>query len=79
VQIRGAHGEHTETDDHIYDISNKRRLGRSEVDLVQDMYNGVKAMIEAEKALRPQEAIAALEVAKPEEQQAAEVGDAVAA
>ena len=34
VQIRGAHGEHTETNDHIYDISNKRRLGRSEVDLV---------------------------------------------
>jgi arginine kinase len=51
VQIRGAHGEHTETDDHIYDISNKRRLGRSEVDLVQDMYDGVKAMIQAEKAL----------------------------
>ena len=45
VQIRGAHGEHTETDDHVYDISNLRRLGRSEVDLVQDMYNGVKAMI----------------------------------
>ncbi len=59
MQIRGAHGEHTETDDHIYDISNKRRLGRSEVDLVQDMYNGVKAMIEAEKALRPQETVAA--------------------
>jgi arginine kinase len=53
VQIRGAHGEHTETDDFIFDISNKRRLGRSEKDLVQDMYNGVKAMIEAEKALRP--------------------------
>jgi len=34
VQIRGAHGEHTETDDHIYDISNKRRLGLSEVELV---------------------------------------------
>jgi len=56
VQIRGAHGEHTETDDHIYDISNKRRLGLSEVNLVQDMYNGVKAMIEAEKALCPQAA-----------------------
>lgn len=55
VQIRGAHGEHTETDDHIYDISNKRRLGRSEVDLVQDMYNGVKAMITREKELTPQE------------------------
>lgn len=55
VQIRGAHGEHTETDDHIYDISNKRRLGRSEVDLVQDMYNGVKAMIDAEMAYVPKE------------------------
>jgi arginine kinase len=51
VQIRGAHGEHTETDDHIYDISNKRRLGRSTVLLVQDMYDGVKAMIAKEKSL----------------------------
>jgi creatine kinase/arginine kinase len=51
VQIRGAHGEHTETDDHVYDISNIRRLGRSEVELVQDMYNGVKAMIKREKEL----------------------------
>jgi len=34
VQIRGIHGEHTETDDGIFDISNRRRLGRSEVDLV---------------------------------------------
>lgn len=51
VQIRGAHGEHTETNDHVYDISNLRRLGRSEVDLVQDMYNGVKAMINREKQL----------------------------
>jgi len=51
VQIRGAHGEHTETDDGVFDISNLRRLGRNEVDLVQDMYNGVKAMIQAEKSL----------------------------
>jgi len=51
VQIRGIHGEHTETDDGIFDISNKRRLGRSEKDLVQDMYNGVKAMIAAENEL----------------------------
>jgi len=34
VQIRGIHGEHTETDDGTFDISNKRRLGRSEKDLV---------------------------------------------
>jgi len=51
VQIRGAHGEHSESDDHVYDISNMRRLGRSEVELVQDMYNGVKAMIKREKEL----------------------------
>ena len=51
VQIRGAHGEHTESDDGVFDISNLRRLGRNEVDLVQDMYNGVKAMIQAEKSL----------------------------
>lgn len=51
VQIRGIHGEHTETNDGVFDISNRRRLGRSEKDLVQDMYDGVKAMIAAEKAL----------------------------
>jgi len=52
VQIRGSRGEHSDTSDGIFDISNKRRLGRSEKDLVQDMYNGVKAMIAAELALR---------------------------
>ena len=51
VQIRGIHGEHTETDDGIFDISNKRRLGRSEAQLVQDMIDGVHAMIEAEKQI----------------------------
>ena len=51
MQIRGIHGEHSESDDHIYDISNKRRLGRNEVQLVQDMYDGVKAMINREKQL----------------------------
>ena len=51
VQIRGIHGEHTETDDGIFDISNKRRLGRSEKDLVQDMYNGVKEMMKNEMEL----------------------------
>jgi protein-arginine kinase len=50
VQIRGIHGEHTETDDGIFDISNRRRLGRSEQQLVQDMIDGVRALIEAEKA-----------------------------
>merc|ERR1719361_735037 len=52
VQIRGSHGEHSDTSDGVFDISNKRRLGRSEKDLVQDMYDGVKAMIDAEMAMK---------------------------
>ena len=52
VQIRGIHGNHfTKSPDGIYDVSNKRRLGRSEVQLVQDMYDGVKALITREKEL----------------------------
>jgi len=51
VQIRGAHGEHTETNDGVFDISNKRRLGKSEKQLVQDMINGVKALMEKEASL----------------------------
>lgn len=51
VQIRGSDGEHSDAKGGIYDISNKRRLGRSEADLVRDMYEGVKAMIAAEKQL----------------------------
>ena len=48
LQIRGIHGEHSESNDHIYDISNKHRLGLSEVNLVEDMYIGVKALLERE-------------------------------
>jgi len=51
VQIRGIHGEHTETDDGVFDISNRRRLGKSEKELVQDMINGVHALMDAENAL----------------------------
>lgn len=51
VQIRGIHGEHSESTDGTFDISNRQRLGKGERSLVQDMYCGVKAMIEAEKAL----------------------------
>jgi arginine kinase len=51
VQIRGIHGEHTETDDGVFDISNRRRLGRSEKALVQDMIDGVKKLIAVEKSL----------------------------
>ncbi len=51
LQIRGIHGEHSESEGGVYDISNRRRLGITEVQAVQDMYNGVVAIIEAEKSL----------------------------
>jgi len=51
LQIRGIHGEHSQSENNIYDISNKRRLGVTEVQCVQDMYDGVKALITKEKEL----------------------------
>lgn len=51
VQIRGADGEHSDTSSGLFDISNIRRLGRAEVELTQDMYDGVKALITVEKKL----------------------------
>ena len=51
LQIRGIHGEHSESEGGIYDISNKRRLGVTEVMCVQDMYDGVVELIAVEKSL----------------------------
>ncbi|MEA2049901.1 MAG: phosphagen kinase [Campylobacterota bacterium] len=51
LQIRGIHGEHSESEGGVYDISNRRRLGVTEVQCVQDMYDGVVELIEVEKSL----------------------------
>jgi creatine kinase/arginine kinase len=51
LQIRGIDGEHSKSKGGIYDISNKRRLGVSEVQCVQDMHDGVVALIKAEQSL----------------------------
>ena len=51
LQIRGIHGEHSESEGGVYDISNRRRLGITEVEAVQDMADGVAALIAAEKIL----------------------------
>lgn len=45
LQIRGVDGEHSNSPDHIYDISNKQRLGRTEMWLAQNLFNGIKAII----------------------------------
>ena len=51
LSIRGVHGEHSESSEGIYDISNKRRLGVTEREIYQQLYEGVKKLIELEKAL----------------------------
>lgn len=56
IQPRGIHGEHSESAGGVWDLSNKRRLGLGEVDCVQQMYDGVKAMIEKEKELQAAQA-----------------------
>ncbi|CAJ0575414.1 unnamed protein product, partial [Mesorhabditis spiculigera] len=50
LQIRGIHGEHSESEAGTYDISNKQRLGLTEYEAVRQMYDGVKKLIELEKA-----------------------------
>ncbi|KAL5009991.1 hypothetical protein ScPMuIL_012296 [Solemya velum] len=49
LQVRGTHGEHTEAQGGVYDISNKRRLGLTEIDAVTEMYYGVKQILQMEK------------------------------
>jgi len=55
LSVRGIHGEHSESAGGIYDISNKRRLGISELECVQNMYDGVAALIEWEKKLESEQ------------------------
>lgn len=50
LQPRGVHGEHTESIGGVYDISNKIRIGRTEWDLINTMWNGVKTLLENELA-----------------------------
>ncbi len=50
--VRGIHGEHSESAGGVYDLSNKRRLGLTEVECVQAMYDGVVKLIQMEKTLQ---------------------------
>lgn len=51
LQIRGTHGEHTDNIEGIYDISNKRRLGKNEFDIMMEMYQGLTEIIRVEKEM----------------------------
>jgi len=50
LQPRGIHGEHTESVGGVYDISNKIRIGRTEWNLINTMWVGVKKLLENEFA-----------------------------
>lgn len=50
LQPRGIHGEHTESVGGVYDISNKIRIGRTEWDLINTMWIGVKKLLDNELA-----------------------------
>lgn len=51
VQSRGTAGEHSKSKGGVVDISNKERLGKSEVQLVQTMIDGVSKLISLEQDL----------------------------
>ncbi|MES1907530.1 MAG: hypothetical protein MHM6MM_000633 [Cercozoa sp. M6MM] len=82
IQARGIHGEHSETVGGVYDISNKRRLGLSELDCVMELHAGVKALLELEKSLetttgKQEENSGTEELAEVEEAEEAEEEDPV--
>jgi creatine kinase len=52
LQPRGSAGEHSSAVGAMFDVSNKQRLGLSEVQLVQKMIDGVFQVIDFEKQLQ---------------------------
>ena len=57
VQPRGTRGESGGQTGHTYDISNKHRLGYSEVELVQKMIDGVNTLYKEDVALQKKHGI----------------------
>ncbi|RLO08770.1 hypothetical protein DYB28_006073 [Aphanomyces astaci] len=51
LQPRGSAGEHSAAVGGMFDVSNKARIGKSEVELVQTMIDGVGKLIELEKEM----------------------------
>lgn len=51
LQIRGTQGEKTSVDQSVFDISNTRRLGLSEHQIISLLHAGVTAILQAEKNL----------------------------
>ncbi|CAF0887529.1 unnamed protein product [Brachionus calyciflorus] len=52
LQPRGVHGENSESEGGVYDISNKVRIGKTEFDLVNSMCLGIKKLLDEEFAMK---------------------------
>lgn len=52
MQARGTFGEHTATVGGVFDLSNKRRLGLTELDAVSQMAVGVKELLSLEALMQ---------------------------
>ncbi|XP_017071805.1 arginine kinase [Drosophila eugracilis] len=48
LQIRGTSGEHSEAKGGVHDISNQRRMGLTEYEIIKEMHDGIKGLIAAE-------------------------------
>ncbi|CAL4075012.1 unnamed protein product, partial [Meganyctiphanes norvegica] len=51
LQIRGTRGEHTDVEGGIYDISNKRRMGLTEWQTLEEMQRGILELIRLDSKL----------------------------
>lgn len=51
LDIRGTDGEHTEIVDGMMDISNKKRLGFTEFELIKGLQDGILELIKKEEEL----------------------------
>lgn len=49
LSLRGVHGEHSDSEGGVFDISNKQRLGVSETEAVNTLIKGIKELIIKEK------------------------------
>ncbi|XP_060521483.1 arginine kinase-like [Cylas formicarius] len=52
LQVRGTAGEHTESEGGVYDLSNKRRLGLTEHEVMKEMYTGISEILKHEKSAK---------------------------
>ena len=49
LSVRGIDGEHSASADGTYDISNRGRLGRTEREYIQTLFDGVRTLIQMEE------------------------------